>query len=122
MSVSRLTDIAALVIRPASPADDGPLARLAQLDEAAVPPAPLLVAEVGGELQAAVSLATLEAIANPFRPTAELTALLSQRAVQLGAAAPRRPRRRWELHRGVRAPASGRGTARSPALAAHARR
>jgi hypothetical protein len=98
MSVSPHTDTAELLIRPAFPDDDRELMRLAELDEASVPPAPLLVAEVEGELRAAVSLTTLEAIANPFRPTAELTALLCQRAVQLGARSPRRGwRRTWHL-------------------------
>ena len=45
---------------------------------------PALVAEVGGELWAAVSLGgEPRAIADPFRPTAELVALLRERAKRL---------------------------------------
>jgi hypothetical protein len=43
------------------------------------------VAEVDGELVAAVSLTGDEAVANPFRHTADLVAMLEMRAAQLAA-------------------------------------
>lgn len=61
----------------------GAVARLAALDSRPVPARPVLVAEVDGELQAAVSLADGAAVADPFRPTAEVVGLLRVRASQL---------------------------------------
>ena len=123
MSAPRLTDAAPLLIRPVHPGDGRELARVAALDDALLPPAPLLVAEVGGELWAAVSLATLEIIANPFRPSAEPAALLRQRALDLGASVPR-PRRWGRAVRPWRPPPSPteRRTGRWPAPAADGRR
>jgi hypothetical protein len=66
--------------------DAGALARLAALDETAVPRGRVLVAEVGGEPWAARSLATGEVVANPFERTAHLVELLAVRAEQLRAA------------------------------------
>lgn len=70
-------------LRAAEPYDAWEIARLAQLDEAPVPPGPLLLARVGGELWVALSLANLEHVADPFRPSAEIAALAVQRAHQL---------------------------------------
>lgn len=53
--------------------------RLAALDSATVPPPPLLVAEVDGELRAAVSLHDGRAIADPFTRTAHLLDVLRTR-------------------------------------------
>ena len=79
-----------ITIRFAYPDDTAALRRLATLDSKAVPGGPLLVAEVTGELWAAVSI-TDEGppIADPFRYTAELVTLLQERAQRLT----RRPRR-----------------------------
>jgi hypothetical protein len=72
---------ASITIRPASAEDEGALARLAALDSADVlPPAPRVIAEVDGELRAAVSLWDGSAIADPFFPTADVLALLRARA------------------------------------------
>jgi hypothetical protein len=84
-----------LTIRPAFPDDAAAIAVLATLDDARVPPEPLLLAEVAGELWAAVSLSTLEAVADPFNPSAEVAAILEQRAQQLRAAHMPKPRRPW---------------------------
>jgi hypothetical protein len=73
-----LTD--AIEIRPAHPGDGQALTRLGQLDSARVPPDPLLLAFQGGELRAAISLATGAAIADPFAPTVRLVELLRTRA------------------------------------------
>jgi hypothetical protein len=79
----------AVTIRYAFPDDESPLRRLAVLDSAVTPPAPLLVAEVEGQLRAALSLATGETIADPFHPSTALTELLRARAQQLTRERPR---------------------------------
>jgi hypothetical protein len=95
----------AVTIRMAAPADAAALSRLAELDSAPqLEPVPALVAEVRGELHAALAIDSGRAIADPFEPTAELVAMLAQRAEQLAAAqAPRRPVRRLRLPRAARA-------------------
>lgn len=65
-----------LTIRPADRTDGAALLRLAALDSAALPKGPLFIAEVGGELRAAVSASNLDAIADPFHPTAHTVALV----------------------------------------------
>jgi hypothetical protein len=67
-------------IRAASRADRAALMRVAERDSRMVPREPLLVAEAGGEVRAAISLADGETIADPFEPTADLVALLRARA------------------------------------------
>jgi len=77
-------DSPALTLRYAVSADTEALDRLAQLDSAHAPRGIVLVAEVGGEVWAAISLDDPRvAIADPFRPTGELVALLTERARQL---------------------------------------
>jgi hypothetical protein len=81
---SPLDDGLAFTIRFAYPDDDAALHRLAALDSQPLPTGPLLVAEVGGELWAAVSLrGAAPAIADPFHHTAELVHLLRERAERL---------------------------------------
>jgi hypothetical protein len=72
-----------VTIRPASPDDAVAIERLAQLDSSERPPGDLLVAEVAGEPIAAISLSSGEAVADPFRHTAEPVRLLSLRREQL---------------------------------------
>jgi hypothetical protein len=73
-----------ITIRFACPDDADALARLATLDSKTVPPGSLLVAEVAGEAWAAVGVTPdAPAIADPFRHTAELVALLRERANHL---------------------------------------
>jgi hypothetical protein len=71
-----------IAIRAAADADLVAVARVAQRDSAPVPRRPLLVAEAGGEVRAAISLADRSTIADPFHPTADLVALLRARADQ----------------------------------------
>jgi hypothetical protein len=88
-----------VTIRMAVPADAAALGRLAELDSTRRPaPVPMLLAEVGGELRAALALDGGPAIADPFRPTAELVALLAERRRQLAPPARRAPRP-WRLPR-----------------------
>ena len=72
-----------VTLRLGFPDDVPPLARLAALDSAAIPAAPVLLAEVGGELLAALSLADGATISDPFHATAPLLELLRARARQL---------------------------------------
>lgn len=86
-----------VTMRRAFPDDAEALARLAALDGAPVPQAPVLLAEVGDELWAAVSIDGDGAIADPFRPSAELLLTLAHRSRQLRP--PRPPRRHHRLWR-----------------------
>ena len=73
----------AIEIRVLGLEDGAAVARLAQLDSADAPPAPLLGGVADGRLVAARSLATGESIADPFRHTAGIRSLLAERAGQL---------------------------------------
>ena len=59
-----------VTLRFASPADQRPLARLAELDSATSPAQPVLLAEVDGQLRAALELTDGTLVADPFHPTA----------------------------------------------------
>jgi hypothetical protein len=78
--------------RLATPEDRAAIIRLAQRDSSPVPPAPLLLAERCGRLQAAVSLRTGAVVADPFRPTADVVELLEWQARRLRRREPRRRR------------------------------
>lgn len=86
----------ALTIRWATPGDGPELQALAELDEASVPPAPVLLGLVGNELWAAVSLSSREVVADPFKPSAEVASLVIERGRQLTVTQPRH--RRKERH------------------------
>jgi hypothetical protein len=88
---------ASITIRPAYADDELALLRLAALDGAqGPPPAPVVMAEVDGELRAALSLGDGSAIADPFFASADIVALLRAHAAT-SARAPRRHRAR-RLH------------------------
>jgi hypothetical protein len=94
------TDQQTIEIRVLAAEDSPELRRLAELDTAEPPPQPVLGGTVAGRLVAAHSLATNQQIADPFRPTAEVRALLARRAHQLRDGGPDRGllgsvRRRW---------------------------
>src|SRR5215217_3075958 len=72
-----------VTLRPAGSADAEALDRLAQLDSRRAPRGAVIVAEVRGELWAAMSLDDGHSVADPFRPTAELLALMLERGRQL---------------------------------------
>ena len=108
-----------LTIRRSDVADSGALARLAVLDSSSPLSGDALVAEVGDELWAAVEIDTGSAIADPFRPSANLVDLLRlrsehMRAIEANRASDARPR-------SARSPLPP-AAARAPAGAGRARR
>jgi hypothetical protein len=94
-----MTDHTVLLLRPAAAEDVRALRRLAELDSAAPLRAPVHVAIVDGDLIAAVSLADGRAVADPFRPTADVLAVLREHA----GPPPRAERRRRIPRRGSKA-------------------
>jgi hypothetical protein len=84
-----------LTLRYGFPDDAVELERLAALDGAASPARPVLVAEVAGDLRAALSLVDGAVVSDPFFPSAAVVALLRTHARQLSRDEP--PRRRWRL-------------------------
>jgi len=75
-----------VTLRYAVPGDAEALSELAQLDSSRAPRGDVIVADVGGELWAAVSLEDGHAVATPFRPSGELTWRLMERARELNRA------------------------------------
>ena len=74
-----------VTLRFATPADQSPLARLAELDSSLPPARPALIAEVDGHIRAALALTDGTVVADPFHPTADLIDLLRAGAHQLDA-------------------------------------
>ena len=72
-----------IVIRAAGPEDGEAMRRLAQCDCRAIPDGELLIALVGNQARAAISLAGGETIADPFHRTDELVRMLALRRGQL---------------------------------------
>jgi hypothetical protein len=79
-SRARSATAAPLSMRLALPEDAKALERLAALDSTRAPRGVVLIAEVDGEPWAAISLDDGHLAADPFRPTAELTLQLADRA------------------------------------------
>ncbi len=74
-----------ITIRRFAERDIDGIQRLAELDEKPVPTGGVLVAEHAGELIAALPLDGTDALADPFKRTADAVALLQVRAKQLNA-------------------------------------
>lgn len=74
---------AALLIRPASAADEPAIARLSALDEHVLPRGERLIGELGGRVVAALDVRSGDAVADPFVPTRGIVELLGLRAVQV---------------------------------------
>jgi hypothetical protein len=90
-------------IRHARPDDEPTLLRLAALDSAPAPRTDdVLLALVDGEILAALDLTSARAIADPFRPTADLVELLRTRAQLLGVRGSTDRRKRLSLRRAPR--------------------
>jgi hypothetical protein len=83
----------ALTIRFARPDDAATLTRLAELDSSRAPRGAVLVADVGEETWAALSLDDGHAVSDPFHPSAEALWMLTERGRQL------RRERRGRMHR-----------------------
>jgi hypothetical protein len=81
---------AGVTIRRLGADDAADVAQLAQLDSTRAPSGALLGADLNGSLVAAISIATGEVIADPFRRTAEIADVLRLRATQVDGP-PRRP-------------------------------
>ncbi len=87
-----------ITLRFGFPDDASALAQLAALDSSEPPAGPVLLAEVGGALRAALSLADGTLVAHPFHATSALVELLRARARQLehqDSISGSRGRRRW---------------------------
>jgi hypothetical protein len=91
-AAAELPTTESIAIRWATDADRETLLRLAALEGVAAQPGDMLIAEVGDEPRAALHLASGAAIADPFRPTAELVELLRLRAQLLRAGTPQAAR------------------------------
>jgi hypothetical protein len=85
-----LSASAPITIRRAIASDAGPLIALSQLDSKPVPRGDVLIAMVGRELWAAVSLEDFHAVADPFRPSGDVAFDLIERARALRAKPGRR--------------------------------
>ena len=75
----------AVLVRHAVARDESPIRAIARLDDRRMPGGPFIVAELGGEIVAAMSLKTRAVVADPFRRTADATDLLRLRADQIAA-------------------------------------
>src|SRR4051812_28745074 len=88
-----------LRIRQARETDVAAVERLAALDSSRSPRGDVLLAEVGDELWAALSIDDGHAVADPLRPSANAVLMLAQRSRQLHRSARRgsqsRPRLRF---------------------------
>jgi hypothetical protein len=80
-----------LTIRFAGITDARALLDLADLDSASVPTGDVLVAQVGDEIWAAMSVHNFHAVANPFKPSSELVSVLHERGRQMRKANRRGP-------------------------------
>jgi hypothetical protein len=86
-------------IRPFADSDARAVREVAQRDSSMVPAGMLLVAEVGGQVRAVLSLHNGDVVADPFAPSAAVVDLLRTRARQLTGGPPPRRRRRGLLER-----------------------
>jgi hypothetical protein len=100
-----------LTMRYATPDDATDLEQLAELDSRRPPRGVVLLADVDGELWAAVSLDDGDAVAHPFRPSGELRFRLSERARELNGTGGDRPRARGRGTRGSKRLGYGIGAA-----------
>src|SRR4029453_8320002 len=74
---------ARVTLRLATGEDDEAITRLAGLYDRPLPSGPLLLAEVDGDLQAALTLTGAQELMEPYLPTAALVELLALRAKHL---------------------------------------
>jgi hypothetical protein len=84
-----------ITIRLATPEDSRAIERLGQLEGLQTPRGELLVAEVDGELWAAVELGSGTVVADPFRPSGDVAEFLLRRFERLNGGVRRGGVRRW---------------------------
>jgi hypothetical protein len=77
-----------VAVRLARPEDEAAIRRIAALDGKRPPAGSVLVAEADGEIIAALPVAGGPAVADPFRWTSDVVALMEMRAAQLASADP----------------------------------
>ena len=82
---SRLGGYDSVAVRLARPEDEAAIHRIASLDGAKAPQGRVLVAEADGEVIAALPIDGGNAVADPFRWTSDVVALMEMRAEQLAA-------------------------------------
>jgi hypothetical protein len=80
MTTTSVLSAPSVVMRAARGSDGDALRRLARLDSKPAPRGEVLVAEVDGVIDAAIGLDDGSVIADPFKPTSGLIALLELRA------------------------------------------
>ena len=84
MSTTSIEPVAeAVLMRRAGIGDAARIRELASLDNKRRPAGPFLVAEVSGEIVAAMSLSRGIVVADPFRLTSDVVAMLRLRAAQV---------------------------------------
>jgi len=83
---SRLGGYDSVAIRLAGPEDESSIHRIASLDGKKAPQGRVLVAEADSEIIAALGITGGHAVADPFRWTSDVVALMEMRAEQLAAA------------------------------------
>jgi hypothetical protein len=83
LTPARVADAGPVTIRHAVSEDKVAVARLAEMEERAVPRGPVLVAEIETEILAALPLDGSAAVTHPWRQTAGLVDLLELRSRQL---------------------------------------
>ena len=74
-----------VAVRLARPEDEGSIHRIASLDGKTAPSGRVLVAEADHEIIAALAIDGSGAVADPFRWTSDVVALMEMRAEQLAA-------------------------------------
>jgi hypothetical protein len=95
-----------VLMRRAATTDAVRIRELARLDDKRMPAGPFLVAELAGQIVAAISLSSATVVADPFRLTADAVAMLRLRAAQVGTTSEldeRRARRQHSLRPAVAA-------------------
>jgi hypothetical protein len=88
-----------ITIRSAGESDAEAIKRLAQLEGVRPPEGDLLVADVDGEVWAAIELDGGVLVADPFQPSGDIAELLHLRFERLSSAARRRGLLRWRVRR-----------------------
>jgi hypothetical protein len=82
--MTNLMSTTSILMRRASIADAARIRTLAYLDDKRLPAGPFLVAELGDDVVAAMSLSSGTVVADPFRRTADVVAMLRLRGTQVG--------------------------------------